>query len=867
MENEMHIPDATYRLQFNAGFGFAAAREIVPYLAELGISDIYASPIFYAEEGSTHGYDVCDPDRLNPELGTEAEFDDLIGKAKDLSLGWLQDIVPNHMAFSGRNERLMDVLKFGPKSSYGEFFDIDWGHPAFNGKLLAPFLGSHYAQCLENGEIELRAAGGWVSMGYYGLVFPLSFNTSFCLEKKGAARTYTAADIPGGTAGLDRVIAGQFFAPSFWQRAGEEINYRRFFTINGLISVRVEDEKVFRETHRLIFDLVNSGKVTGLRVDHIDGLYDPGEYLSRLKAGSGGAYTVVEKILDLAEDLPGDWPVEGTTGYKFLNYVNGLFCRAENEKIFSRIYRDFSGSGQDVPRMRREKKRLILLGQMGGDLDNLARLLAAISADTLHGRDFSFAGLREALAEMLCAFPVYRSYVDGRGVRPADVSYLGETVERAKAACPSRTAEIEFAGTVLKRDGPPPDRPEGALHFIRKFQQLTGPLMAKGFEDTLLYNYNRLISLNDVGGDPERFGICPSVFHGYAEQEAARRPHALNATATHDTKRGEDARARINVLSEIPVEWDRCVNLWSVLNEPKKRKKGGVPVPEPNMEYFLYQSLLGSYPLEEQERTGFTVRVTDYMIKAAREAKTATNWDRPDGPYEDALAAFIRDILDPALSREFLDAFLPFQETVAWFGMYNSLSQVLIKIAAPGVPDFYRGTELWNFDFVDPDNRRPVDFQTRQACLDDMKVRWEKDPHGLISDLLADRRDGRVKLFVIWRGLQARKELRPAFRGGYIPVKCSGIRKHNLISFLREGEGGRALVIAPRFFTSLAPPGRLPAGTATGTDVWHDTYISCPHSGVWTDAFTGRQVTMRENAMVGDILAEFPIALLTSRRM
>ncbi len=863
----MRIPDATYRLQFNAGFGFAAAREIVPYLAELGISDVYASPVFLAGEGSTHGYDVCDPGSLNPELGSEADFDKLMQEVKRLSLGWVQDIVPNHMAFSSRNRLLMEVLKFGPRSAYGNFFDIDWGHPALDGKLLAPFLGNHYAQCLESGEIELRAAEDWVSMGYYGLAFPLSFNTSFCLEKKGSAQTFTAKDFPGGTAGLDKIVAGQFFAPSYWKRAGEEINYRRFFTINGLISVRVEDEEVFEETHKLIFGLVESGKVTGLRVDHIDGLYDPAEYLSRLRSRSRGAYTVVEKILDLSEELPDGWPVEGTTGYKFLNYANGLFCRAENEKMFTRIYRDFSGTGAGVPQMRREKKMLILLGQMSGDLDNLARLLGGIAADSLRGRDFSFLGLREALAEILCAFPVYRSYIDGRGMRPADRSYLSEALERAKTARPARIAEIEFTGEALAGDGQspadsPPAFTDARLKFARRFQQLTGPLMAKGFEDTLLYNYNRLISLNDVGGDPRRFGICPSIFHGYAENEAARWPHALNATATHDTKRGEDARARINVLSEIPVEWDRRLNLWSVLNESKKRKAGGNTVPEPSMEYFLYQSLLGSYPFEEQERAGFTARLKDYMIKAAREAKIATDWDRPDGAYEDALAAFIRDILDPALSREFLESFIPFQEMVAGYGIYNSLSQVLIKIAAPGVPDFYRGTELWNFDFVDPDNRRPVDFRVRQAYLADMKSRWEKDAGGLVRDLLDNRRDGRVKLYAIWRGLQARREFRPAFRGGYKPVKCSGMRKDNLLSFLREGEACRSLVIAPRFFTSLAPAGHKPLGK----DAWYDTSISCPAPGDWTEAFTGRRVAIGQNTLVGDILTDFPIALLTARQ-
>lgn len=855
-KNEMRIPDATYRLQFNSDFGFAAARGIIPYLAELGISDVYASPIFFAAQGSTHGYDVCDPDRLNPELGSESEFNGLIEDVKSRSLGWLQDIVPNHMAFNSRNRRLMDVLKFGPESQYGNFFDIDWDHPALKGKLLAPFLGKHYAQCLEGGELELRAGNGWVALGYYGLEFPLSFETSFCLDKKGSTGIFTVKDIPQGAAGLDDILSGQRFAISYWKRAGEEINYRRFFTINGLISVRVEDESVFDDTHRFIFELVSSGKITGLRVDHIDGLSNPAQYLSRLREGSGGMFTVVEKILGLSEDLPRDWPVEGTTGYKFLNYVNGLFCRHESMKLFSRIYRDFTGIGGNVEEMRSEKKKLILLKEMAGDLDNLARVLGNIGADSLRGRDFSFAGIRAALAEILCTFPVYRTYLSKGEIGAADRACISETVAKAKSALPERAAEIEFAGKVLLGED---DSGDERMTFVHRFQQLTGPLMAKGFEDTLLYNYNRLISLNDVGGDPERFGICPSIFHGYAENEAASRPHALNATATHDTKRGEDARARINVLSEIPVEWDKCLNLWSVLNEPRKRNG----IPDRNTEYFLYQSMLGSYPFADDAQAQFGARLRDYMIKAAREAKVFTSWDQPDGAYEDTLAAFVRDILDPGLSREFLDSFLPFQRMIARYGIYNSLSQVLIKITAPGLPDFYRGTELWNFDFVDPDNRRPVDFEKRRAFLREIKGRAEENLPGLVSSLMKNRRDGKIKLYVIWRGLQARREFRRAFQGGYIPGKCEGMRRDCLVSFMREGGGCRALVIAPRFFTTLAPAGREPLGR----EAWYDTTVSCPAPGAWNEIFTGRRVTIGENILIGDVLTEFPIALMTAKKV
>lgn len=860
----MRIPDATYRLQFGPDFGFRDACGIVSYLRLLGISDIYASPIFYCAEGSTHGYDVCDPDRLNPELGSDEDFESLADKVREQQMGWLQDIVPNHMAYSARNRRLMETLKFGPRSAYGEFFDIDWEHPALDGKLLAPFLGRHYRQCLDSGEIELRAAGGWARMGYYGLELPLSRETSFCLGEKDSAGEnaggrYTAKDFPEGD--LDGIIARQHFAPSCWKRADEEINYRRFFTINGLIGVRVEDESIFDETHRFVLELTGRGIITGLRVDHIDGLYGPAEYLRRLREKSGGMYTLVEKILGLSEDIPRDWPVEGTTGYKFLNYVNGLFCKADNEAVFSRIYEEFTGPSAGIAELAREKKRLILESHLGGDLDNLARLLKKIAGSVASGRDFSLPALREALAEFLCAFPVYRSYIEGREIRPEDRCRIQAAAAAARELRPARAAEIDFTAMLLLDDERL--RPcAGRLHFIRRLQQLTGPLMAKGFEDTLFYVYNRLLSLNEVGGEPGRFGICPSVFHGFAESESANWPHTLNATATHDTKRGEDARARINVLSEIPLEWERNLRHWSGLNAGKKKTVRGVPVPGPEMEYFLYQALIGAYPFQESERGQFPSRFREYLVKAAREAKTFTDWAEPDPEYEAALADFAGAILDPGLSHDFLDSFLPFQARVAGYGVYNSLSQLLIKITAPGVPDLYRGTELWSLDFVDPDNRRPVDFAQRRRHLEEIIERSAKDLTGLVSELLETRGDGRLKLYVTWRALKARKDFNSAFRGDYRAVKPSGMRSQNVLCYLREANDCRVLVVAPRFFTVLAPLDRGPFGR----EAWHDTFLSCPESeGVlWTEEFTGRQVRGTGEMPVADVLTHFPIALLTA---
>ena len=929
----VRIPTATYRIQFGPDFGFRAAEDILPYLKALGVSDLYASPIFKALKGSTHGYDVVDPNRLNPELGSEAEFTSLIRAAKSYDMGWLQDIVPNHMAWSHENSMLMDVLENEARSRYRYFFDVEWDHPAesMKGRLLAPFLGEFFADCLEKGEIQLiyDADGLWAA--YYDMRFAIkidSYPTVFTynldriegkigrdhpdfekflgiarvLENPGREESTQGFDqiVPAkrlirelyegskeigalidenisvfnGRPGdplsfhlLDQLLSEQIFRLAFWKVATQELNYRRFFNVNELICLRVEEDDVFRTTHELVFDLLEKGAITGLRIDHIDGLYDPLDYLRSLRKAAPDAYIVVEKILDMEEELPPEWPVQGNTGYDFLNRVNGLFCRKKNQGAFDRIYFDVSGTHTDVEELACEKKKLILTNHMAGDMDNLAHLLKRVSSKDRRAGDITLHGLRAALFEVMSRFPVYRTYVSKDLREERDRLRIMSALEKARKTQPGLASELDFLQKFLSApfDGRVTDEEEDPrIRFAMRFQQYTGPLMAKGFEDTLLYVYNRLISLNEVGGDPARFGIRVEEFHRSNEAGMKSRPHTLSATATHDTKRGEDVRARINVLSEIPREWSRQWNLWRTLNRGKKRRIDGKEAPDANDEYFLYQTLVGAFPLHEGEYTGFLERMKACIIKAVREAKVHTAWLKPDSVYEDACLAFVEEILEPSRENRFLKAFFPFQRRISWYGMFYSLSQALLKMTAPGVPDFYQGTELWDLTLVDPDNRRPVDYEKRSRFLQEIADREKEDASGLIGELLSSMEDGRVKLFLIYKGLKARNRYKDVFdRGEYVPLEIRGIHKEHVVVFARKYNGMWAVIVCPRFLVDIIAEGEQPLGG----DLWGDTCIPLPEGSPsqWEESVTGGTVTLEGSILVGDALARFPGCLLIGK--
>lgn len=928
----MRIPRATYRIQFTPGFGFAAAREIVPYLHRLGVTDIYASPIFRARQGSRHGYDVVDPNRLNPELGSEAEFDALIEEVRRRDMGWIQDIVPNHMAYDGENRFLMDVLENGPASPYFDFFDIDWNHPyeEMRGKVLAPFLGGFYGACLENGEITLCYDQEGLSIHYYSLRLPVViesyanvfgyglgalrrrlggkhpdfvkllgvlfvlknlppkeetreradqvvFVKSMLWELYGnpAIKEFIDASVArfNGVKGdpksfdlLDRLLSEQLFRLSFWKVAAEELDYRRFFNINELISLRVEDERAFRHSHELIFKLAREGKITGLRVDHIDGLYDPFEYLQRLRKEVGDLYIVVEKILDLSESLPADWPVEGNTGYDFLNHVAGLFCDPAKEKKLSQIYARFSGVELSCREIAVEKKRLIIGKYMAGDIEGLAHLLKSILSRDRRSADVTLYGLKRALVELLTFFPVYRSYVNDRRFNDEDRRLLGETVAKARSANPGLLLEIDFIARFLLLDYPehlPDEERRRWRHFVMRFQQLTAPLMAKGFEDTTLYVYNRLLSLNNVGSDPSKFGIAPTEFHRFNERRQGRWPHSMNATSTHDTKRGEDTAARISVLSELAEEWKKSLSSWSKLNRDKKTRRHRQEAPDRNDEYALYQTLLGAFPFGGKVDAGFIERIRSYSVKAVREAKVHTEWLKPDLAYEEAFVRFIEAILTPSADNRFLGEFSAFAEKIAYYGALNSLSQTLLKIASPGVPDFYQGCELWDLSLVDPDNRRPVDFTARRHALDSLAKPAACDAPADAAKLLPDLRDGRAKLFLIQRALGCRNAHADLFQSGnYLPLTVRGQFKDHLIAFARRHRHQWAVALAPRLLTRLIKVDQLPVGD----EVWQETLVVLPEAapGAWRDQITGATIEAGKRLRAGAALAHFPVALFLS---
>ncbi|MBD1838831.1 malto-oligosyltrehalose synthase [Coleofasciculus sp. FACHB-64] len=928
----MRIPAATYRIQFNADFPFDSAKKIIAYLAELGISDLYASPIFKAREGSTHGYDVVDPTQLNPELGTPEKFEALVNEIKNYDMGWVQDIVPNHMAYDSQNQFLMDILENGPNSEYFDYFDIDWNHPYENlrERVLAPMLGNFYGDCLENAEIQLQYDQSGLSVNYFSLKLPVKIESyapfithnlgklakslgrnhpdfvkllgilyllkNTLVEPKGKERYDQIAFVKGllgelytqnpevqefidsnieffnGEKGnpesfnsLDRLLSEQFYRLSFWKVGAEELNYRRFFTVNELISVKAEEIKVFHKTHNFISQLVESGTITGLRIDHIDGLYDPSEYLQRLRNKAGDVYITVEKILEHKEDLPAYWPIEGTSGYDFLNYVNGIFCRTESEEGFTEIYSRLTGLNTPYEQLFMDKKRLIVEKNMAGDVDNLAHLLKRVSGHSRVGIDFTQHGLQRALAEILILFPVYRTYINQEGLRESDRFYVKEVIEKAREQVPLLLKELNYIEKLLlleEEDSLKAEQREVQRHFVMRLQQLTGPLMAKGIEDTLLYVYNRLLSLNEVGGNPSQFGVSVADFHEFNQKQHERWPHKMNATATHDTKRGEDVRARINVLSEIPDEWEEQVKTWSKINDSKKRRMKGRVFPQKNDEYFFYQTLVGAFPFAESERSHFVERVKEYVVKAVREAKVHTAWLRPDTDYEDGFVAFIEGVLKPSTDNQFLQEFLSFQQSIAYYGIFNSLSQTLLKITASGVPDFYQGTELWELSLVDPDNRRPVDFEQRLAFLKEIKEKAKADVLKLIDELFTSKEDGRIKLFLIARVLEARKQNLAVFqKGDYVPLEVDGKFQDRIVAFARSYENRVAITIVPRLLTNVVQEGEYPLG-----EVWGDTRLKLPQGmpSAMKDAITSQSLIANGTVLIGDALKHFPVALLIS---
>ena len=781
--SDLRIPVAIYRLQLNGQFRFENARELIPYLHQLGISDLYTSPILKARQGSSHGYDVTDPTYLNPELGSEEDFNALVRELKNHNIGLLLDIVPNHMAASPENPWWQDFLDKGQRSPYAGFFDTDW---------------------LSFGETEKNTA-----------------------------------------------------------------SHRRFFDIGDLVGIRVEDPEVFEAVHSLILHLIAENKITGLRIDHTDGLYDPSTYLSQLqhrinpRTDKTGFYIVVEKILIGNESLPEGWPVSGTTGYDFANALNNLFIDGDGFRSLGEIYSRFTGNQVEFAVIVYEKKKQVMAELFPEEMKALGGRLA-------HLTHLSPEKATALLGEITAYLPVYRTYIQDLEVSSRDREYLDRAFWEAKQSVGVADNDaLDFLRRLFLLNFPADFSAEDKdswLQFVLRWQQMTGAVMAKGYEDTALYCYNRLVSLNDVGSEPDLPGLSIDDFHRYVIAREKHWPHALNATSTHDTKRSEDVRTRVNVLSEIPEEWENHLARWRQWNESKKQLVNGVAVPEPNTEILLYQTLVGAWPLYENEVPEFKQRLTSYMIKAVREAKVFTNWLSPNSDYESTLIRFLGSILDSTGQNDFLEDFLTFEKEIAYYGALNSLAQVLLKITSPGIPDFYQGTELWDFSLVDPDNRRPVDFKTRTALLDELAQLEGQGQEPLVQQLLDSWQDGMVKLYVTYKGLNVRKSYSEVFQDGeYVPLQVKGHRQEHVCAFMRRTQAGCALVVVPRLLARLIRVGTMPVGR----DTWGENQLLLSENtpSRWVNAFTGEKIEVnkaKNRLAICEILHAFPVALLSS---
>ena len=809
---------ATYRLQFNERFRLADALAIVPYLHELGVTHIYASPLTKATPHSPHGYDVCDFGQLNPELGTEAELEELVAALHGNGMGLVLDIVPNHMGIGPNNPWWWDVLTYGRQSAFAKYFDIDWesSDPRIRGKVLLPVLGDRYSKLLEEKQITIELRGNVPLLRYGDHCLPVA--PGFPIDE---AEAKTTNEDP---AALDRLIQRQNYCLVFWKRADTDLNYRRFFSIASLVGLRMEDPTVFDDAHALVKKWLQKGWLDGLRVDHPDGLRDPGAYLNQLRALAPRAWLVIEKILQPGEALPSRWPVAGTSGYDFLNQVNALFVNAESARVFTDFYAEFTGEPTDYDRLWHDKKRAALDTLFRPEINRLLTILLGIADRHWQWRDCTAEELRDALSELTACFPVYRIY-GGQAQEPLDpseASCVESSVALAQQHKPDLPREVfAMLRAILLGDQDDPC----ASEFKARFQQLTGPAMAKGVEDTAFYCFNRFISVNEVGGDPGRLGASVEAFHQYCAIQQRSWPNAMLASSTHDTKRSEDVRARLNVLSEIPEKWTATVRRWAQMNS-RYRRDG---FPDRNAEYHFYQTLVGAWPLSCE-------RLWAYMEKAVREAKQHTNWSQPNAAYEQGLRYFVEAAMHHA---EFLEDAEKLVASVARAGLINSLSQTLLKLTAPGVPDFYQGSELWNLHLVDPDNRQPVDFECRRHLLAQAKTisaqeAWHRDDAGL------------VKLWLTWKVLNIRAAGPDRFAGQqrYEPLLARGAKRAHVVAFMR---GHDAITVVQR----------LPL---TVHNQWGDTVLDLP-KGSWRNALAG-SIVAGPNVSLADLLKAFPVALL-----
>ena len=909
------IPTATYRMQLTADFSFDEAVKVVPYLKSLGITHVYASPFLKARKGSTHGYDIVDHTALNPELGGEAGFGRLSAALKQHDLGLILDFVPNHVGVHfADNPWWLDMLEWGPASPHAVSFDIDWEQLPYRrrGGVLLPILGFSYGEALERGEIELRydAGEGSLSAWYFDHRLPIAperygeilriavrqagaeqsdagqrilalgsrhaglrrptrkeapaFKAELAaipgaaeIIAQGLAAYRAGPDRPAQTLALHHLLERQHYRLAQWRLASSDINYRRFFDINTLAGLRVEDPGTFTAVHRLVKRLIAAGQLQGLRLDHIDGLRDPAQYFQRLRRlvrdaqGAAPFYMVVEKILCEGEKLAAFAGVHGTTGYEWMNVISHLLIDGRGLDALDETWRQLSSRPPRLDPVLIEAKRRVLETLLTSEFTVLTRLLARIANGHYSTRDYSENSLRQALELYVLHFPVYRTYLAAAAPTAHDRALITETIARARAEWFAADDGIfDFLRNVLTMDLARADTAQSVprvRRFALKVQQFTGPMMAKSLEDTAFYRYPRLLALNEVGGNPAAGGLSIPAFHDLMRARARDWPHGMTATATHDTKRGEDARARLMALSEIPGEWTSAVARWKVLNAPHLVTNGTMRAPSATFEYLLYQSLLGAWPSDGRDQT-LVDRLQAFALKAAREGKQETSWLNPNGPYEAGLMTFIARILDPALAAEFLTSLDAFAKRLSLLGALNSLSQLTLKATMPGVPDFYQGTEFWDLALVDPDNRRPVDFAARAKALAALSTpNWDA--------LTGDWANGHVKLAWTAHLLKMRAEHADVFTDGdYRPIEVGGPHSDHVIAFARRRGRAAVITVTTRCLAPLTDAGRhWPGADAFDASLDLRDYVA--------DGIEGHG----EAVAVSRLLKHLPAAVLSAR--
>lgn len=941
MPQDFRPPRATYRVQLNREFTFAAARRIVPYLARLGISHLYTSPILKARPGSMHGYDVVDHAILNPEIGTREEFDALVATLHEHDMKLIVDIVPNHLGIMGSdNEWWLDLLENGPAAQSALHFDIDWrpNRASLRNRVLVPILGNRFGTVLEQGELQVefdRARGSW-HVRYFEHVFPLdpreypqifaglfddaaalppddpdradfeSLLTAFAnlptrddvspearairyrdkeahkrrlvrlIERSpqvleiidGAVRRLNGAvGEPRSFDALEGLLDAQAYRLSYWRVAVDEINYRRFFDVNDLAALRMNEPAVFDKTHALIFELVEQGAIDGLRIDHSDGLFDPQRYFEQLQARYGAQpgekplYVLTEKIIANHERLPAQWAVHGTTGYDFVALATGWLVVQEHEEPLTKLYRQFTGVNDGFDELAYLAKRLVMRSSLAAEVEVLATQLDRIARLDRHTADFTRASMRDAIVETIAQFPVYRTYVSDRGVSDDDRRIVQWAINVARSNSGGVEPSVfDFLREVLL--GESADRSDAdraaMLEFAMKFQQVTAPVMAKGVEDTAFYRYHRLIAVNEVGGDPRRFAFSSTAVHQENLERSRSWPHSMLASSTHDTKRSEDARARIAVISELPDVWHEHVSRWSRINRGKRKQLEAGTAPSRNDEYLIYQTLIGVWNATEAPDT-LLARLQAYLTKAAREAKRATSWMNPNADYEAGVDAFLVSLLENPEQNAFVRDFASFAATTTYFGHLNSLAQTVLKHASPGVPDTYQGTEAISLALVDPDNRRPVDYDALERQL----TQIERIDATALAAAFAAPETATAKLYVTWRMLQLRRQFAEVFAfGEYEPLTITGAQKDHVFAFVRKRGDAWIIVVLAKWLALLMKGERaLPIGA-----VWADTQIEWPQapSGRLTDAFTGATIETQASLRVSQLFAALPIAVLVA---